>query len=556
MHVAVLGTLVFALCRLMLFSPRRIALVAMAVVVLYGMVALPSPPVWRSVILCASVAAGMMLCRAIDFVQLLALSTIALLVHHPLDLYGAGFQLSFGTVLGLIVLTRRLQPVLTHDADAAVAMRTPGGHPPLRIRLRYRARQWLGPPLAAGLIAWLVSMPLIAFHFDQLNPWAVVASLLLAIPVFCALIAGFFKIVLTLLLPFGAHWWAAAAALPVSWMRHSVDWLATLPFSDYPLPAHSILFVIVYYALLLLPMLPANVPKLRFAYRLGPALAVLLLIAIPLAGGASALHDGALRVTALAIGAGQCCVIELPDGRIILLDAGSMTLQDPVRKCIQPYLRSRGYATIDEIWLADCDYDHVGAAAELIASYGVGRAVISSAFEEHARSKPSAEALLSTLRQHGVQLKVLTRGDRVDVGKGATIDVLWPQSAVTAGASNNSDLVLKLSYARRIILFPADIQQPAQAQLLKDPSQLHCDAMLAPHHGSGEATTGNFIAAADPLYIVSSNDRTLSQKQRTFEKQIGNRALFRTSRCGATTITVDGTGGITVTPYLAAQAAQ
>ncbi len=138
----------------------------------------------------------------------------------------------------------------------------------------------------------------------------------------------------------------------------------------------------------------------------------------------------------------------------------------------------------------------------------------------------------------------------MQLGKSVSIDVLWPPPKGSFGLTNNDDLVLKLNYARRTILFPADIQQTAQAALLKSPAQLHCDAMLAPHHGSGETTTPAFVAAADPLYIVSSNDRTLTQKQFRFEKQIGDRPLFRTNRCGATTITIDRTGGLTVTPYL------
>jgi competence protein ComEC len=397
---------------------------------------------------------------------------------------------------------------------------------------------------------------LIAYHFDQLNPWAVLASLLLAIPVFLALIAGFLKIVLTLLLPIGASTWASMAAAPVSWMRHGVDWLGALPLSDVPLPAHSISFVVVYYALLLLPLVPIVRPRLRMSFRLAPAMAVMLLVLIPLTGGASGVRDESLRVTALAIGAGQCCVIELPDGRVILVDAGSATLQEPVRKCITPYLRSRGHASIDEIWLADCDYDHISAAAELIRTFGIGRVVMSSAFERDAEGKPADELLLETIRQHNVSVTRFSRGNHVELCRGVSVDVLWPPAGGVDGASNNSDLVFKLNYARRTILFPADIQQPAQAELLKSPLALHCDAMLAPHHGSGEVTTPAFIAAADPLYIVSSNDRTLTQKQRLFERQIGNRPLLRTNRCGATTITIDRNGGLTVTPYLPSGAAQ
>jgi len=128
--------------------------------------------------------------------------------------------------------------------------------------------------------------------------------------------------------------------------------------------------------------------------------------------------------------------------------------------------------------------------------------------------------------------------------------VLWPPANGSYGVSNNHDLVLKLTYARRTILFPADVQQAAIVALLKTPSQLHCDAMLAPHHGSGEAATAAFIRACDPLYIVSSNDRSLTQKQRLFEQQIGARPLYRTNQTGATTITIDRSGGLSVNPFV------
>jgi len=333
-------------------------------------------------------------------------------------------------------------------------------------------------------------------------------------------------------------------------MRHCVDWLAMIPGSDLPLPAHSVLFIVIYYTLLLLPLLPIARPRLRSTIRLSPVLAVLLLVMIPLAGGAGAPPNQSLTVTALAVGAGQCAAIELPDGRLILLDAGSATLSDPTHKCIAPYLRARGRSTIDEIWLADCDFDHIAAVADLIRTFNVPKIVISNRFEHDGHGKPADDALLELIAERHITLTRLSKGDHLQLGKSASIDVLWPPTTGSFGLTNNDDLVLKLNYARRTILFPADIQQSAQTALLKTPGALHCDAMFAPHHGSGETTTPAFIAAADPLYIVSSNDRTLTQKQRHFEHQIGDRPLFRTNRYGATTITIDRTGGISVTPYL------
>src|SRR4029079_13103588 len=118
MHVAVLGGFVFAICRLLCLSPRWSAWLMIAFVVLYGVVALPSPPVVRSVVLCVMFGLGVVLRRSTDALQLLALSVLAILVYHPLDLYNPGFQLSFGTVLGLILFTRPMLRGLRRDPDA------------------------------------------------------------------------------------------------------------------------------------------------------------------------------------------------------------------------------------------------------------------------------------------------------------------------------------------------------------------------------------------------------------------------------------------------------
>jgi competence protein ComEC len=357
--------------------------------------------------------------------------------------------------------------------------------------------------------------------------------------------------VLTAFLPFGAAWWAWLAAHPIEWMRITVDWLEKLPGNDVPLPTRSLLFIVLYYGLLLIPLLSSARPNVKRAFRLAPALAVLMFAFIPLAGGASSRpRDGSLRVTLLAVGAGQCCVMEMPDGRVIVLDAGA-SLADPVRKCIAPYLRSRGRMQIDEIWLSHGDADHTSAAAELIRTFGVPRLVTSTEFDDHAAENPGNENLLDTIRDRRITAQQFKRDEQASIAKGVTLDVLWPPENSPGLNSNNDGLVLKLTYNRRTILFPADIQQPAMSALLKQSRDaLRCDVLVAPHHGSTEAATALFVKAADPLYIVSSNDRTLSQKQRAFEKLIGDRPLFRTSTCGAITIEIDRAGGVIVTPFV------
>src|SRR5438552_3069086 len=98
MHVAVLSGFIYGICRLLRMRPRFAAALTMLFAILYGTVAMPQPPVLRSIILCVTVGIGVMSGRSIDLIQLLALSVLAILICRPLDLFNAGFQLSFGTV--------------------------------------------------------------------------------------------------------------------------------------------------------------------------------------------------------------------------------------------------------------------------------------------------------------------------------------------------------------------------------------------------------------------------------------------------------------------------
>src|SRR5688500_2373310 len=74
MHVAVLGGFVYLLCRLLRVPPRATAWTMLTFVIVYGFAALPSPPVVRSVLLCAAFAVGLVSRKSLDAVQLLALS--------------------------------------------------------------------------------------------------------------------------------------------------------------------------------------------------------------------------------------------------------------------------------------------------------------------------------------------------------------------------------------------------------------------------------------------------------------------------------------------------
>ncbi len=550
MHVAVLGAVVYGVCRLLRVGPGISVMIGMSFVLLYGLAAQPSPPVVRSLLLCLAFGFGMLMGRNVDALQLLSLSVLAMLVWQPLDLFNAGFQLSFGTVLGLILFTRLMMQHLTTEVDRDRWIATGIQPPDVLTAVSIWADRKLLEFFAAGLVAWLVSFPLIATHFEQLNPWGVLGSILMAPIVFLALVGGMLKIILSLLLPGLSGVWAALAGEPVGWMRGSVDLLARLPYTDVPLPAPPLWLVAAFYISLVAAMYARRRPGTRWTMRIATACVGFVILFLPYHREATAPGStGELRMTLLAVGAGQCAVLEPPSDRVVVIDAGSASLSDLLRKCLGPFLRHRGQTGVDTLVLSHPNYDHFSAAAEVVGAYDVREVLTGSRFRIHSIDNPPAEGLLRTLDQLDRPPRVLLPGEQIPLGRDTLLEVLWPPADTSFGA-NDSSLVLRLSHAGRSILFTGDIQGPALKELLRTPDRLKADVLVTPHHGSTEDETPAFIRAVNPSFILSSNDRTLTMKQRNLERMSGPAQLYRTHRCGAVSVRIDRTGQLTVEPYL------
>jgi competence protein ComEC len=549
MHVAVLGGVVFFLCRLLRLSPCKSAIIMMAFVLLYGLVALPAPPVLRSIILCLSLGIGILFRRSIDGIQLLALTIFAMLLIHPLDLYNAGFQLSFLTVLGLMLYANRISRCLDRkDEDEQVLISL--GIAPTRMRsIRNWIKSHLITDIATGIAAWAVSAPLILQHFDQINPWSIAAGLLLAIPVFGSMILGLLKIVLTIILPWFAPAWAWLAAMPVELMRLTVTWLAKIPGSDIALPALPLVPIILYYILLLLPLLPTARPILKWTFRAGAITACLAALFLPLIVILIPHHPAGLRLTLLSIGAGQCAVVELPSGKTILIDAGSSSIDDVERRCLEPFLRHEGVRKIDSIFISHANFDHFSAVAEAAEAYSVRQVLITPNFQQDALKNYAARLMLRKLAALKCPVNETTAGQTIQLDSDCILQILWPPEGAKLDA-NNSCQVMRLTYKGRSILFTGDIQIPAETALLAQSDELKSDILIAPHHGSLELSTENFINAVDPQSTLASDDATPSGKQRAFDEMIGDRPLLRTHKTGAITVTISPEGTLNISTFL------
>ena len=550
-RMAVLGAMVFAICRLLRLRPRAAAVIIFACVLCWGAVTLPTPQAMRPVLFAGALALALARRRMGDSVQYLAVAALLIFIIQPLDIYSAGFQFSFIIVLGMLLFTRPVAGYLMRFEDPDEAALERFGKLTRRQVLRRKAARFLVQVFAASLVAWVVSIPLVAYHFEQFTPWAVPLGIILSPVALAALGAGFFKLVATMLVPGWAPTWAAIADAPVALLRVSIKAAAHLPFADVPVPRPAVWLILLFYLSLCLMRLPVNHPRLRWGIRRGPLPACVLLFLCPwmLGFGGQGALPGTVRVTLLSIGAGQCAVVEPPGGDALMVDAGSSTLTDPLHLCVGPFLHHEGRRSLETIYLSHGDYDHISATEGAVEEYGVGHVVTTPFFRKHADESVTCKRLLAMLDQtHHVPGEVVA-GQIFDWGSGTAAEVLWPTKQCDMN-SNNAGMVIRLTFHGRSILFPADIQDPAMAEVLKHREKLRSDVLVAAHHGSSEPLTADFVRAVNPEVIVSSNAQRLTKKQRDFEKLIDHRLLFRTGDCGAITIDIDSDGRVHVTPFL------
>ncbi len=555
MHVAVAGAFVLCMLRLIGLSLRTSWFIAALFVVMYGAVAMPSASVLRSVILFVIASMVLLARRSSHAVQLLFVAAIALLFFQPLDLFDAGFQLSFGTVLALVLLTRPITMLLLGRRDPLLIHKEIELLPDL-----VRVGRWMDEKTlaiaCAGIVAWLASMPLVGIHFSQLNPWQVPASILLAPLVAFTIVAGVAKVLVSAIVPPLSGVMADIAGFGAWTMRVSAEQLARLPASDVPLPAPSAFIAILCWASMIAAVVRWPLSSMRWAARLSVPVCFSIMLVGPYIGWTTAPGHGpstSLRVTLMSVGAGQVALIESPgSARPTLIDCGSSSLSDLFSNAIQPVLRDAGVTRLGRVFISHSNTDHFSAAAEVVDAYDATEVLVSRGFDDI--ETPESRTMLRLLQQLDRPPREVRAGDVIPLGEQTSIRVLGPDDkSLTGFELNDRSLVLKLEHAGRSILFPGDIQNMGMRRLLSnDPEILRADVLVAPHHGSVERTTGDFIRAVGPDVIVSSNDRTLSTKQKDFDVLVKsmNLRFLRTHSSGAITIEINSKGEVFVVPFL------
>ena len=535
-HLTVVTGWVWWLMRTAGWPGRRISLLVAGLVLFYTFLTGARPPALRAAAMVCSVCLAYGLRRPLWPAHIYALAWLIVIIMKPTDPFTVGCQLSFLSVFVLIWAGGRW---LTPHPQTLWQRLHEYGHGPLA-----RAGLWLVQKVGQ---LYLLSLLMTVALAPQLMYWKNVftpVGFLIGPPVMLtssvAIVSGFMTMTLAPLGTWVAYLPARLTDLALwatTGIVHQGD-SGNIGVAYTPAPA--VIWLLGFYLILVI----AALAPLRYVIKSLAALLVWTLLGWIVAIQPRTSDE--LRVTFLAVGHGCCVVLETPDGRTLLYDAGSMTGPRIASSIVAPFLWHRGIRRIDELFLSHADMDHFNGVPSLLGFFSVGRISWTPTFAD--RTTPGVQTVLEAIHQAGVATRVVAAGESFSAGE-VLLQVLHPPRQGPIGTENTRSLTLLVDYAQHSLLLTGDLEGIGQEMVQRQPIP-PVAVLMAPHHGGKTANPTRSNPSGEPIpspLALWARPRLVVSCQRTnpiehLRLAYPNAVIWDTARCGAITVRVHSSG--------------
>jgi competence protein ComEC len=541
MHLGILVGIIWWLCKTAgLMKPAR-AVICIVAISIFLLIVPPRAPTLRAAIICLVFCVSFFFHRYSNPINTLSLAAIILLLIRPTQLFEAGWQLSFGTVLGILLFANRIHFFLYEKVTNLPWRRERQETKPF-LRIFSKLGPYVLRLFSIGLAAWLGGAGILLYHFYTITPLASIWTVLVFPLVSTILVLGFLKIILFFLLPTLSAFLGIIVTLLSSSLIWIVKLLAHLDISEILIGQVLLALIILYYCFVLFT---------GFVYFKSPLIkkaicTVLFLTMIVFLGAAKwqRTHRDNLVITCLDVGHGQAIFVQLPGKANLLFDAGSLHKSDIGRRIIAPFLDYAGINKIDAIIISHNDIDHINGIPRTAEHCEVGGLYANDAFFDKADGWGTAKFLNDCLTEKGFKIKRLDKD--LNLSSSANIKILWPNEQICKNedlSDNDKSLVSLIEFAGTEILLCSDIEKFAQRELLRLYPDLKADVVIVPHHGSVNTLEDNFLEKLDADILICSCGRSQYERQQQMIKgKTSANKSFYTPKHGAIAVYISSDG--------------
>ena len=524
--VAIIYTL-FSLVRL----PEKAKLCATVVGILYYMeLTGATPSVVRASLMAIVVLVAKLFQQRSSVYNSLGVSAVLLLTYDPLQMFDAGFQLSYSAVLSMVYFYPKLSVLIKMIPESLEEL---------------KAIDYVLKLFALSLAAQIGTIPFTAYFFGRVSAISLVANLVVVPLVEVIVTIGFVAVLAGI-----CSMWLSSCICEVNnvltWFTLKFVVLAnSVPHATISTATFGLKETLFYSAFVSSLFSLGDKGKFRRSIIVALAIfdAFFLVSELPLQGQRGQL----LRVNFLDVGQGDAALIEFPSGEKILVDAGPKTFTyDAGEKVVGPFLQRRQISALDAIVVSHPHSDHLGGVPYLLRHFNV-RQVIDAGQRAQSSLYYDYEGLIPNMRE------VVVSGMEVAHIANVRLYGLHPVPSFldldsTDGYEhlNNTSVVFKLVYGTTSFLFVGDAEIPVEDRMNSVYGTfLHSDVLKSGHHGSITSSSDEFLANVRPNEVVVSVgkfNKFHHPSRQVLEryKELGTH-IHRTDEEGAVILESDGT---------------
>ena len=235
--------------------------------------------------------------------------------------------------------------------------------------------------------------------------------------------------------------------------------------------------------------------------------------------------DPFVQITFLNVGQADAIVIRAPEGQTALIDAGR---SNPLQ-----FLRDMGIEEIDLLVATHPHADHIGGMTDVLNALPV-RFYMDNG---QAHTTATYRRLLSTLQQRTDVTYLAAEPRTISLGS-AELEVL-PLPPIDAVDHNNRSVGLVLRFGSFTAFLSGDSEVQELTYFLRQGVVPDVTLLKAPHHGSDDGFTPDFLQTSRPEVVVISvggNSYGHPRPEALYAYQAVAEGLYRTDFHGHVTI--------------------
>lgn len=527
-HIAIIGMSLFKLLRRILGSYVSSGILAISVVIMYGIMTGLASSTFRAVIMMIISVVGKMRGRSSDMLTSAGVALVIQALVDPYIILDAGFRLSFGAVAGMGIYGPLIRQIMVRGGS-------------------------LADTVAVNIAVTFATTPLVVYYFYQFPAYSIMLNIVI-VPLVSFILFLSIGVIAVGMFHMGA---ACMAAKPVEMILGFYRWacrvMAAVPGSNVNVghisPAMmAVFYICVYVVLKILSDCAVSMRRLRAdadeeqsganrrpeQFRETLMLcAGKLFVAACLAVSCMIFEEVSLdrdsKVVFIDVGQGDGILIHTNMGTNVLIDGGSSDKKQVGEYVIAPVLKYYGAAHLDYVFVTHGDNDHISGIKYLLETSDTG-VVIDNLVLPRFGSQEELEEIKQLAKERGVCVLYMGKGQMMsEIPREAwnknretvtetlnnkensskfddklILSFLHPGEKTDINDINELSAVVKVELGGVSFLFTGDLGSDGERELLAGGADVSADVLKVGHHGSRYSSTADFLSAVSPEVAVIS----------------------------------------------------